>query len=151
MILSCSSNTEDNYTPKKEVETVPVNLDTNNLDKKNYLEKLRTKELLNNEEFDELTSFMLNNNDASMMEEVGNRLYEYFLDNDSLKNAFTKYLYTKKEKEKHSILLSVVDFMSIDLLIEEYDYEQLIKTFPFLENKSVKKRFNQILSDNQDM
>ena len=94
-------------------------------------------------------NFCLNNNkDESLSEEFSLNTFELFKNNKTKSDILIKYIYQLKEKERDTILTSIVKLMCLDLGDNEYNIERFNADFKALsKNIEVQKTVKKCLDD----
>ena len=145
LIKTDSTQVEINNKIDNEEETIDEGLSPEML---NTITKMKKQEELTEVDYDCICDFLFNNYDESLSEGIGYRLFEYLRGNQPNNNDFISYLSSKETSYKEKVLNELIKIMSIDIELEEYSYETLIKDFDMFKNSvSAKKAFERCMEN----
>lgn len=157
LIISCNNGknekakiTEETHQKSGSIDTIvstSIDSDEDSKEVNLLFEKISNKKSLNTKEYSSLSAYILKNNDASISENIGYLLFQYFQNNNKLSKEFATFLKTKTDDDKERLLSAMIQLMCIDLSEENYTYEKLIADFRFYDREAIaKKRFNECIN-----
>lgn len=159
-IVSCENKNKNKYVPVNskpiKIESIPIKIDdeekvTNSksiMDISEISSKMQKQEKLTEVDYAYICNFLFNNNDESISEEIGYRLFEHLQKKQLNNDSFASYLDSKEISFKEKVLDELIKIMCIDIGEENYTYDTFIKDFDlFKQSASSKKAFNECMNN----